>query len=126
MKDILVLILFIVIMALNISNVANAESTEVNEQSVYAKCFVENLIKFSSKHDVMVGGGETISFWLVKPSELQSLSTAIVGKETLLVLNAQKKGSNKTVTIYKTKQCVLDTEQFSSPRARVMDQKYLR
>lgn len=102
-------------MALNISNVANAESTEVNEQSVYAKCFVE-----------LVGGGETISFWLVKPSELQSLSTAIVGKETLLVLNAQKKGSNKTVTIYKTKQCVLDTEQFSSPRARVMDQKYLR
>jgi hypothetical protein len=115
MKDRLVLILIIFIMGLNISNVASAQSTEANEQSVYAKCFVE-----------LVGGSETISFWLVKPSALKTLSTVIAGKEILLVMNAQKKGSNKKVTIYKTKQCVLDTDQFSSPRARVMDQEYLR
>lgn len=117
MKNTSILISFIAITALSLANVVNAkeETAELDEQSVYAKCFVE-----------LVGGSETISFWLVKPSALKTLSNLIVGKETLLVLNAQKKGSNKKATIYKAKQCVLETDQFRSPRARVMDKEFLR
>lgn len=102
---------------LNLFSFANAKEkiTDVDEKAVYAKCFVE-----------LVGGGETISFWSVKPSALRALTHNIVGKEILLVMNAQKTGSNKKVTIYKAKQCVLEEKQFSSARARRMDKELLR
>lgn len=108
------IISIVAITALNLGGVVNAKnkSTDLIEKSVYAKCFVE-----------LVGGSETISFWLVKPSAIKTLSQNIVGKEILHIANSQQVGSNKKVIIYKAKQCVLEEGQFSSSRARAIDKE---
>ena len=117
MKVISFLIPVLVIATLSFVSTAKAKdkTPEVNEKSVYAKCFVE-----------LVGGSETISFWPVKPSALKGVTQNIVGKEILLVKGAQKAGSNKKATIYKVKQCILEEEKFRSSRARAMDKEYER
>jgi hypothetical protein len=110
-----ILVSLLVLSTLSLASVANQKekNSALDEKSVYAKCYVE-----------IVGGGETIGFWLVKPSELKALTRNIVGKEILLVMNAQKTGNNKKVIIYKAIQCVLEEGEFSSSRARTLDKKY--
>ena len=109
--------IFWVIASFSFLSVVNAKNRvpELTEQSVYAKCFVE-----------LVGGGETLGFWLIKPSELKMLTRNIVGKEILLVMDAQKSGSNSKAVIYNTKECALEGDEFNSSRARIFDKAYER
>lgn len=72
---------------------------------VNAKCYVQ-----------LVGGGETISLWLVKPSLLKSLTKSVVGQEVRVV------GTKEKSTIYRAKECILEEEKFSDPNARAMDE----
>jgi hypothetical protein len=90
---------------------ASAKSSEINEKEVNVKCFVE-----------LVGGGETISLWLVKHSQLKTLPQTIIGQEILLIPQKYERNQKKA-TIYKAKQCLLESKQFRSPRARVMDKQ---
>jgi len=78
----------------------------IAEKEVNAKCYVQ-----------LVGGGETISLWLVKPSLLKSLPSTISGQE-ILVITTQKKAH-----IYRAEECVLEEDDFNIARARVMDKE---
>jgi len=89
------------------SSVASVSSAStVDEKAVNAKCYVQ-----------LVGGGETISLWLVKPSLLKSLPSTISGQE-ILVISTQKKAH-----IYRAEECVLADDDFKIARARVMDKE---
>jgi hypothetical protein len=115
MKKISIILSTLAFTTLGSVGVANAKDAEINEKAVNVKCFVE-----------LVGGGETISLWLVKPSQLKTLSQTIIGQEILLIPNYKYTGNQKKATIYKTKQCILEGKQFRSPRARVMDKELPR
>tara|TARA_R110001583_G_scaffold1152_16_gene9606 strand:+ start:16589 stop:16945 length:357 start_codon:yes stop_codon:yes gene_type:complete len=111
------LIFLLIIVTLNSVVAANAKETspELKEKAVNAKCYVE-----------LVGGGETISLWLVKPSLLKKLADKIVDQKILLIASAQNRQSKKKSTIYKAKQCVLEEDEFSSSRARAIDKELPR
>lgn len=111
------LIFLLIIVILNSVAIANAKETspEFKEKAVNAKCYVE-----------LVGGGETISLWLVKPSLLKELADKIVGQKILLIASDQNRQSKKKAAIYKAKQCVLEEDEFSSHRARTMDEELPR
>ncbi len=117
MKSVLLLTSFLVLVGLNsfITVYAQDTSSEVDEKAVDAKCYVE-----------LIGGKDTISLWLVKPSQLKALASTIIGQEILLTPQHQQAYKNKIATIYKTKQCVLEEDDFTSPRARIMDKNFLR
>ncbi len=112
MKILSGLIFSLCIITLSFINIAIAQSNtpELKEKGIKAKCYVE-----------LVGGGETISLWLVKPSLLKELAHNIVGQEILLIGNITEEGKNKKSTIYIAKECILEEDQFSSPRARALD-----
>jgi hypothetical protein len=112
MKNTSILISLLAITTLNIASIANAKNKgpEINEKAVNAKCFVE-----------LVGGGETISLWVVKPSLLKELPHTIVGQEILLIPTHYNRTNKKKATIYKVKQCVLAEDDFGSPRAKIFD-----
>jgi len=108
------LISFLLVVSFSVSTVAsNAGSSSkvklAKEKKVNAKCYVQ-----------LVGGGETISLWLIQPSLLKSLKRTIVGQE-ILVIQTQKKAS-----IYRTKECVLEEDDFKNARARAMDKELPR
>lgn len=90
---------------------AKEKPPQLNERSVNVKCFVE-----------LVGGGEAISLWFIKPSLLKNLAHSIVGRETLPLTNNGQINSKKKLTIYKTKECVLEEDDFRSARAKAMDE----
>lgn len=115
MKKVSIVLSTLAFITLGSVGVANAKSTEINEKAVNVKCFVE-----------LVGGGETISLWSVKPSVLKKFPQTIIGQEILLIPSYKYTGNEKKATIYKAKQCLLEDKQFRSPRARVMDKEFPR
>ena len=114
MRNIIKLIPLMAIASLSLSGVAMAKekAVQLNEKAVNVKCFVE-----------LVGGGETISLWLVKPSLLKGFSRSIVGRDILPLTNNSQINSKKKSTIYKAMQCVLEENDFTSARARAMDKE---
>ncbi len=115
MKRVLSLISLLVFFSSVITANAQDKLLKLNEKAVDAKCYVE-----------LVGGKDTVSLWSVKPSQLNKLASTIVGQEILLTPQHQQAYKNKRATIYKAKQCVLEEDEFTSPRARIMDKNFLR
>lgn len=117
MKNIIKFIPYLVIITLSLAGVANAKSnkTELAEKSVNVKCYVE-----------LVGGGETISLWSIKPSLLKGFAHSIVGREILVISGLQRKSNNQKSTIYKAKECVLEEDDFTSARAKAIDKELPR
>ena len=99
----------------NLSAYAKDKPTNRNEKTVNAKCYVE-----------LVGGGETISLWSVKPSLLKTLANNIVGQKIIVISMNQPKSKKQKSTIYRAKECILEENEFSSPIARAMDKELPR
>ncbi|MGL1958835.1 MAG: TapY2 family type IVa secretion system protein [Colwellia sp.] len=108
MKYILILINVVIIAAISFSSFAN-KNRDVKEKKVDAKCYIQ-----------LVGGEEAISLWLVEPSKLKKLSQTIVGQNVLIPSKKNKS------TIYKVIECVLAADEFSSKRAKKMDEELPR
>jgi len=117
MKSTSQLVSFIAIAMLSVVDVASAKGkpSDSNEKSVDAKCYVE-----------LVGGSETISLWRVKSSLLNKLPHTIVGQKILVRAIYEQTPSKEKLTIYKVKECVLEGDEFSSPRARAIDKELPR
>ncbi len=114
MKRAIKLISFLLVVSISSPGMANgaASSTKIkldNEKKQNAKCYVQ-----------LVGGGEAISLWLVKPSLLKNLKRKIVGQE-ILVIQTQKKAN-----IYRAKECILEEDDFKDTRALAMDKELPR
>ena len=107
-----ILISLIAITTIGLCGIAQAKdkTTDLNEKSINAKCYVE-----------LVGGGETISLWRIKPSLLENLSNSIVGKKIIDISSKKSTPNKQKSTIYKAKQCILEEDDFTSPIARAMD-----
>ena len=113
MNNLMKLALLITFTSITFVDVAMAKNktAPVSEKAVDVKCFVE-----------LVGGGETISLWKIQPSLLKKFTHQIVGQKILLRTNNGKTSSNTKSTVYRAKQCVLETDEFSSSRARALDE----
>jgi hypothetical protein len=118
MKNTSISMSLLVIGALSVNVVAHAKNKtpNLNERAVNAKCYVE-----------LVGGGETISLWSVKPSLLKKLKHNIIGQKIRVIGSKKPKAPSKNkAIIYKAKECILEEDEFSSPRARAMDKELPR
>lgn len=105
MKNTLKLIILCSSIILSFTNVVKAD--DVAEPRVDVKCYVE-----------LVGGGERIILWKIRPSLLFDLSTSLAGQEIDMVLSNT---FSTRATIYRTNQCILAENEFSDTRAREMD-----
>ena len=117
MKSTIILISFLIIgtLSLNFAAYAKNNPQDHNEKAVNAKCYVE-----------LVGGGETISLWSVKPSLLKTLAHTIVGQKIIVISKNQQASQKQKSVIYKAKECILEESEFSSHRARAMDKELPR
>ena len=111
MKKSIKLLSFILISFASVSVLANtaASSSKVEvqeEKEIDAKCYVE-----------LVGGGETISLWHIKPSLFKGLKSNIVGRKIRVI------GEKEKARIYKVKECVLEENKFKNAKARMIDQE---
>lgn len=79
------------------------------DKKVDVKCFVE-----------LVGGGEMVSFWNVPQRKVSRLSKSITGHKVMLPTSKQK------VKIFKTHECVLLNDDFTSSRAKAIDSETAR
>ena len=91
------------------SFVIEAKNPAKQEKKVDAKCFVE-----------LVGGGEKVTFWNISSKKVSSLSKSIIGHKVGV------QGSRQKVKIYKTHECVLSKDNFTSSRAKIVDAKTAR
>lgn len=117
MKNTPMLLSFLIMGLLSFNFVVHAKdkTSDIKEKTANAKCYVE-----------LVGGGEAISLWLVKPSLLKELSHDIIGQKIISTLKKAKKSNKQKYTIYKAKECILEGNEFSSLRARAMDKELPR
>lgn len=79
------------------------------DKLIDVKCFVE-----------LIGGGETITFWNISSKKLSGLADAIIGHQVSIPTSKQK------VSIYKTHECVLLNEDFSSSKGKLLDAETAR
>lgn len=87
-----------------------------NEES--GKKAIEENKKVNAKcHVTLVDGSEAIIFWKTQPKKLSKLANNVAGKR----VSTQK--SLKKIKVYRAFQCVLDEDDFTSPRARSLDEK---
>jgi hypothetical protein len=93
------------VQAATTNDVADKETIKKNKK-VNAKC-----------HVTLVDGSEAIIFWKIQPEKLSELNNTVVGKR----ISTQK--SLKKIKVYRAFQCVLDGDDFTSPRARSLDEK---
>lgn len=82
---------------------ANPSEPKGNDK-VDAKCFVE-----------LLGGGETITFWNISSNKLSGLSKSVVGRKVMVANSKQK------VEIFKSFECVLLKDDFTSSNAKIVD-----
>lgn len=117
MKNRAMLISSLIIGTLSLTFVAHAKNktSDIKEKAENAKCYVE-----------LVGGGETISLWLVKPSLLKELRHNIIGQKIINIAKKSQTATKQKDTIYKAKECILEKNEFSSPKARAMDKELPR
>lgn len=82
-----------------------AQQNSTKKKTVDVKCHVE-----------LVGGGESINFWMSPANKLQKLARNIVGKEVMIP------SANAKKVIYKVHECVLLTKKFKGATARQLDE----
>ncbi|MDP7592256.1 MAG: TapY2 family type IVa secretion system protein [Litorilituus sp.] len=99
-----ILIFFLSTVSLANSSASSSKDELQSKEKIDVKCYVE-----------LVGGGETISLWHIKPSLLKGLGAYIVGRKIRVV------GKKKKAYIYKVKECVLDKDDFSHATANLID-----
>jgi len=93
------------LLALNFSSEASPSAKqEQDNKTIDVKCYVE-----------LLGGGELITFWNISSEKLPTLSTSIVGR---MVLTTQTKHK---VEIYKSHECILLDDKFTSSNAKNLD-----
>ena len=98
-KILLPIILFI------ISNDLEAKTSTKQDKKVKAKC-----------HVVLVGGNEAIKFWRIQPSQLSKLPNQVEGKKVSTHKSLDK------IKVYRAFECVLEGNDFTSLKARTLDQ----
>jgi len=91
------------------SFVIEAKPSDKEDKKVDVKCFVE-----------LVGGSETITFWNIPSKTLPHLSSKIEGQKIMGTSSKEK------VKIYKSHECVLLKDDFSSTKAKTVDKKTAR
>ncbi len=91
------------------SFVIEAKQSKKEGKKVDVKCFVE-----------LVGGGEMVSFWNVSENKVSSMSKSTVGRKVMLPNSKQK------VKVYKTHECALLGDSFTSSRAKTIDAETAR
>ena len=87
-----------------VSYTLEAKNKESQDKKVDAKCFVE-----------LVGGGDKVTFWNISSKKLAGLSKSIIGRKVMMTNSKQK------VKIYKSHECVLLKDNFTSSRAKIVD-----
>ncbi|TMM45923.1 TapY2 family type IVa secretion system protein [Colwellia ponticola] len=85
----------------------------------------KNLAKAANKvnakcHVALINGHEAIVFYRLNVKKFSRLTDNIVGKKVLT------QESNKKIKIYRVYECVLETDNFTEQKSRLLDAKTLR
>jgi len=96
------------LLAFNFVVEANSAVKQKNNK-IDVKCYVE-----------LIGGTKTITFWNISSKKLLGLSNAIVGRKVMVV------NSKKKVNIFKSHECVLLEDDFTSSNAKLLDAETAR
>lgn len=107
MKELIILItclFMLIVFSSQAENITNKKEQE-NLKQVSAKC-----------HVTLIDGSEVITFWRIKPKSLVKLTNKVVGKK----VSTQK--SVEKIKVYRAFQCVLEDDDFTSLKARKLDE----